>query len=344
MAEGHVSDKIDKLVMRFLSHYQKKTVLVTGGAGYIGSSVIRKLSTVPCNIIVLDRKGSKLNFPSERTAKISIYKADIRNKETWNNLLGKVDILFHFAAQTSSKMANENPFLDAEINLLPIINIVETCQKNNFSPDIVFSGTVTQVGLTKAYPVNEEFKDQPITVYDINKLAGEKYLQYYSNQLSRRVVILRLANVYGPGPRSSSADRGILNLFVRKALRGEPITIYGEGNFVRDYIYIDDVANAFLTAGAKMKVLSGNYYVIGSGFGHTIKEMAGLVRDQVAQKTGKKVKIIHVPLPKGLSPIEFRNFVADSTKFIRKTGWKARISLLEGIKRTIDYFIKEEES
>lgn len=303
-----------------LDFYRNKNILVTGGSGYIGSSLVKQLKKATDKIIALSSK------------------TDIRNKKVWKKLLRKVDVLFHFAAQTSSRVSNENPLLDAAINFLPIINIIETCQKNDYFPDIIFAGTVTQAGLTKTYPVNEKFKDRPITVYDINKLAAEKYLQYYSNQLGRRAVTLRLANVYGPGPASSSADRGILNLFIKKALRGKPLTIYGKGNFVRDYIYIDDVVNAFLVTGTKIDILKGNYYIIGSGRGYTIKKMATLIRDQVAKRTGKKVKVISIAPPKDLSFIERRNFVADSSKFKKATEWQAQYSLEQGIKNTIDFF------
>jgi UDP-glucose 4-epimerase len=310
--------------MKLISYYKKKTVLVTGGSGYIGSGLIKRLKTVPCCLIA----------PTKN-------EADIRKKGIWKELLKKVDVLFHLAGQTSSKFSNEKPLLDTKINLLPVINIIKTCQKNNLSPDIIFAGTATEVGLTKRYPVNEAFKNQPITVYDINKLAAEKYLQYYSYQLGKRAVTLRLANVYGPGPASSRADRGILNLFIKKALRREDITIYGKGNFVRDYIYIDDVVNAFLVAGVKIDVLKGNYFIIGSNQGHTIKEMATLISQEVAKKTGRRVKIVHVVPPENLSPIEFRNFIADSRQFMAKTGWQPKVSLRQGIKRTIDFFLKD---
>ena len=344
--EGSASYKINLNMLEkfnYTSHYKDKTILVTGGAGYIGSSVIRALSSVPCSIIALIKKGDVFSAPLEGSAKISVVEADVRNKEIWKKLLEKVDILFHFAAQTSSKVANENPCIDVEINLLPIINIIEVSQKNNFSPHIIFSGTVTQVGFTNTYPVNETFKDIPITVYDINKLAAEKYLQYYSNQLDNHAVILRLANVYGPGPRSSSsADRGILNVMIHKALRGKSLTIYGDGNFVRDYIYIDDVVEAFLTAAVKIDLLSGNYYIIGSGVGYTIKDAMNIIKEAVTQKTGRRVEILHVSSPKNLSQIEYRNFVADTTKFTTATGWKAKVSLQEGINQTIDYSLREE--
>ncbi|MBL7197093.1 MAG: NAD-dependent epimerase/dehydratase family protein [Candidatus Omnitrophica bacterium] len=323
-------------------YYRDKTILVTGAAGYIGSSVIRALSALPCNITALVQNKNVFKSPPKGIAGISVIEADIRNREIWRELLEKVDILFHFAAQTSSRIANQNPCIDVEINLLPIVNIIEICQKNNFSPQIIFSGTVTQVGFTNTYPVNETFPDIPITVYDINKLAAEKYLQYYSNQLKREAVVLRLANVYGPGPRSSSADRGILNAMTQKALRGEPLTIYGEGDLIRDYIYIDDVVEAFLTAGAKIDVLKGDYYVIGTGVGYTIKDAINIIKETVAQKTGRSAEILHVLPPQDLSQIEYRNFVADTTRFSTATEWKAKVSLREGINRTICYFLEKE--
>lgn len=344
--EGNTPYKIDLYMLEkfnYLSHYKDKTILVTGGAGYIGSSVIRTLGSVPCSIIGLIKKGDVFGVPPEGSAEVSIFEADVRNKEIWRKLLKKVDVLFHFAAQTSSKVANENPCMDVEINLLPIINIIETCQKHNFSPHIIFSGTVTQAGFTDTYPIAETLRDMPITVYDINKLAAEKYLQYYSNQLKNQAVVLRLANVYGPGPRSSNADRGILNAMTQRALGGESLTIYGNGDLIRDYIYIDDVVEAFLTAGAKIDVLKGNYYIIGSGVGHTIKDAINIIRETAAKKTDRRAEILHVPPPENLSQIEYRNFVADTTKFSATTGWRASVSLREGIERTIDYFLKERE-
>jgi len=328
-------------ISNYSSYYQDKTILVTGGLGYIGSSVIGMLSGLACNIIVADKVSRGLRGFPEAAAKISLIEADIRERDIWRGLLDDVDILFHFAAQTSSKISNDNPLRDTEMNLLPIISLVETCQKDKVSPRIIFSGTATQVGFTEDFPVNEDFKDLPVTVYDINKLAAEKYLQYYGSQLKNKAVTLRLANVYGPGPRSSSADRGILNLMVQKAIKGEAITIYGDGNFIRDYVYIDDVARAFLSAGANIEKLSGNYFIVGSGEGHTIAEAFTLIRDIAKEKTGKASQILHVPLPEGLSKIEYRNFVADVAKFNDVTGWSPKVSLKQGIEQTLDYYLKE---
>jgi len=325
---------------KILSYYSNKNILVTGAAGYIGSTLIRALLHTKCNIIALIREKKELPFLSDGLAKVKTLTADIRDKKIWEGLLGKIDILFHFAAQTSSRFSNDNPSLDAEINLLPVVNIIEICQKNNYHPDIIYSGTTTEVGFTKKYPIDETFQDRPITVYDINKLCAEKYLQYYSSQLGNRSVILRLANVYGPGVNPSSPDRGILNSMIHRAINNQAITIYGKGDFVRDYIYITDICAAFLFAAAKIDLLNGEYYLIGSGKGCTIKEAFLEIKSAVEKFTHKKVKIIHMAIPKHLSKIEVRNFVANTHKFKDITNWKAEVSLKEGIEKTLSWFLQ----
>ncbi len=328
---------------KVINYYQRKNILVTGANGYIGSALIDKLANISCQIIALSKKKeSKGSFP-QRKAEILPVEGDIRAPDIWEKYLKNIDVVFHFAAQTSSKISNKNPLKDVNINLIPIINLIETSQKKNFSPAVIFSGTVTQVGLTKEYPVNEDFDDNPITVYDVNKLACEKYLQYYSNQLNKKAVTLRLANVYGPGASSSSPDRGILNIMVKKALRGEDLTLYGKGDFIRDYIYIEDVAEAFLLAGAKIDKTKGNYYLIGTGCGYSLKDAFGLVKNVVKDKIKKNVNIEQIPMPEGISPIEYRNFVADTTKFKEATGWEAKFLLEEGIRNTVDYFMDKEK-
>ncbi|MBM3249798.1 MAG: NAD-dependent epimerase/dehydratase family protein [Candidatus Omnitrophica bacterium] len=322
--------------------YKNKTLLVTGAAGYLGQAVIAKLSAFACKIIALDKEPGPLEALPQAAARVSLVKADIHDKNIWREHLGGTDVLFHFAAQTSSRFANENPLLDLEANLVPIINMIEACRKEKISPQIIFSGTVTQAGLTPDFPVNETIKDSPVTIYDINKLAAERYLEYYSNELGGEALTLRLANVYGPGQTSSSMDRGILNAFIRKAINSEPLTIYGDGNYIRDYIYIDDVVEAFLIAALKLSALKGSHYLIGSGSGTTIKDAAGLIKEIVSLKTGREAKIQNVDPPDGISRIEFRNFVADSAKFCGATGWKAKVDLREGISRTIEHFLSKE--
>jgi UDP-glucose 4-epimerase len=319
-------------------YYSGKSILVTGAAGFIGSAVIKALGRVDCHLTCLTKAGQKLDAPAGGKAEITVHPADLRSPDLWDELLNGIDMMFHFAAQTSSQFANEHPVEDMEINLVPVVRFIAACQKKGVRPDIVFSGTVTQTGLTASYPVDEHRQDLPITMYDISKLAAEKYWQYYGLEMGGRSVTLRLANVYGPGARSGRDDRGILNKMVINALAGKPLFIYGKGNYIRDYIFIEDVVRAFLTAGANLQHLNGRYYVLGSGKGHSIKQMAETVKNLVAETIGRQVNLKHIDAPANLSPIECRHFVADIDAFHNDCGWKPMVSLHEGIRRTIQFF------
>ena len=132
-----------------------------------------------------------------------------------------IDVIFHFAAQTSSAKADANPEEDRAVNLTPALALIRSCRELQVSPIVVFAGTVTECGLTDVLPIDETVPDHPITAYDRHKLAAEKALEQADKEGFLKGVILRLPNLYGPGPRNSSADRGVLNQMVRRALAGE---------------------------------------------------------------------------------------------------------------------------
>ena len=321
--------------------FEGRHILITGGAGYLAAKLIEQLQPINCRITRLDRPDAKFT-PLTGKAQVRDTEGDIRDRAVWEAALTDVDVVFHFAAQTSVYVAEQNPSADLGINVVPMLHLLETCRDRSICPTILFSGTVTEAGLQASLPVNESYADRPITVYDLHKWMAENYLCHYARGGIVRGVVLRLANVYGPGPRSSSADRGVLNMMIRKALHGETLTIYGDGSYLRDYIYVEDVARAFLGAAANTDRVNGQYFVIGSGQGHTIAEAINLVADRVEKKTGQRAPVIHVEPPDSLSPIEARNFVADTARFTKATEWKASVSLIEGIDRTIDYFLYDQ--
>ncbi|MFH0947960.1 MAG: NAD-dependent epimerase/dehydratase family protein [Elusimicrobiota bacterium] len=318
----------------YFDYFINKKILITGGAGYLAYSLTSLLSDVNCSITRLDLNFS--GFSKNGKAKIKDVQGDISKTETFDGLLDDIDIIFHFAAQTSVYKANENPMVDWQINVVPMLNMLEICRKKNLKPVILFSGTVTEAGMPVSLPVNEKHPDNPITIYDLHKLMSENYLKYYVKQDFVKGAVLRLANVYGPGPKSSSVDRGILNMMIRRALNGENLTLYGDGKYIRDYIYVKDVARAFLFAASNIEKTNGQHFVIGSGNGITIADAFNLVVDRVSLKTSKKVEVNNVPPPSTLSLIENRNFVADSSKFMKYAGWNAEYTLNMGIDAVIE--------
>ncbi len=263
---------------------------------------------------------------------------DVRDPSIWEQTLDGIDFIFHFAAQTSTYVANDNPVDDQAINVMPILYLLEACRRRATRPTVCFASTVTVSGIPEHLPVDETYPDHPLTVYDLHKQMAEQYLRWYAEQGFGRGVILRLANVYGPGPRSSRTDRGILNQMIHRALACEPLTVYGPGNQIRDYVYVEDVSRAFIAAARHGEELNGRYFVIGSGQGHTIAEAMRMIAEQAAGKTGTEVMVRHIEPPASLSPIEQRHFVADSRRFCSATGWNAHHTLAEGISRTMEAF------
>jgi UDP-glucose 4-epimerase len=322
------------------SFFENKVILFTGGNGYIASNIIQLLKSVPCRIIRFDRPGIHWNDVDRNKAfEIQDRAGDIRDPEIWESLIEGVDIIYHLAAQTSMTFSNQNPLADLEVNVIPLLRLAGACRAKAVQPMVIYSGTVTEVGLTPVLPVGEAHVDRPITIYDIHKLTAENYIKHFCHEGVMKGAILRLANVYGPGPKSSQADRGILNQMIARAIRGENLTVYGDGNFMRDYVFIDDVARAFIVAAENMEKLNGQHFVIGSGKGTTIQSAFEKVADRVSVLGDTKVAVVNVAAPSDLPRIEKRNFVADISAFTKATGWEPRVSLGQGINITADWYL-----
>jgi len=317
-----------------LSHFIEKRILISGAGGYIATNLIDLLKNVPCKIIRLSRRHELP--PVNGIADIVDINGNVLEKETWDEALDGVDIVYHFAAQTSVPEADKNPLVDLEINVVPILHLLETSRQIASHPTVLFSSSVTVSGLPTRIPVDETHSDNPITTYDLHKLMAEQYLKHYINQKIVRGAALRLANVYGPGPKSSRSDRGILNQMVRNALDGKSLTVYGRGDQLRDYIYVEDVVRAFLTAYGNIDKINGKHFIIGSGRGYTITQALNLVADRVALKKVRRVEVTHIDPPSPQPLIESRNFVADISRFQRATGWEPRYALMQGIDKTIE--------
>lgn len=328
----HINFKMSKLSDEF----NGKKILVIGSNGYIASNLISKLINYNCELTLLDlQRNYSFNFNS-CTANVSEVIGDIKNSDIWKKVLNEIDIVFYLAAKTNiyESIANPNEFY--AINVEPIITMLEFCKNQEIKPSIIFSGTVTVFGLTQKLPVNELYSENPLTIYDLHKLIVERYLKYYSDNYGIKSVSLRLANVYGPGPSSKSNGRGILNMMINKAINKEDLTIYGEGDFVRDYVYIDDVINAFLLSAIHIGKLKSQFFIISTGEANTVKEAFHMIANNTF--TDIKLKVNHVDPPTGISKLESRNFVGNSTSFSNLTAWVPETDLLSGIIKTISHF------
>ncbi len=320
-------------MQNLINQYEHKTVAVTGASGYLASALIDDLKNIARRILRVSRKDL---FPISGT---EVLKTDILLKQSWLDIVNQADIVFHLAGNTSVYTAAKYPGYSLSSTLIPITHIITASQETRRRIRVVFASTATVYGLTTNLPVSEDSVTEPNTNYDLHKLFAEDQHKLATKQGILEGVSLRLANVYGPSLSvSSAADRGVLNKIILMALNGANLQLYGDGRYIRDYIYIDDVVRAFIVAGVAKRVV-GRSFNVASGKGITLREAFYLVANQVAKVTKRKVYIENVPFPDSAASIEFRNFVADISQFTKTTGWKAQIDLTTGINKTIESYI-----
>lgn len=318
-------------------HYQGKRVLVTGSSGYVAWTLTHRLAQTHTELVRITRDTRRLPR-LDGPAEIFDVEDDISQPSTWTDALRDVDVVFHLAAQTSAREANAAPVEDLHSNVLPILHLLEEARDQGDEPVVIFTGSGTEVGLPDTLPVDESYFPDPATVYDIHKLAGERYLRFYAREGWVKGGTLRLANVYGPGPPSSSADRGVLNMMIRRALDGETLTIYGEGASLRDYVYVGDVVDALLRAGENGGTLEGQPFFVGTGQGVSVAQAIQMVAERVGIKTGREVAVEHVNPPNDLLDIDKRDLVTNPEALYGATGWRPTTDLREGIDRTVKAF------
>jgi len=310
-----------------------KKILITGGAGFLGSNLTRRL--IEDNEITLFIKPkTDLSRIKDILDKFEIIEGDLLDKELVKEVLKDKNYLFHFAWQTDLKKSMEKPLEDVRNDIIGLLTILECCKEANKNIKIIFASTVTVIGIPEKIPSNELALELPLSVYDANKLLAEKYLKVYYENFNIKFCVLRLANVFGEYQKIDNPNRGVLNFMIGKALRGEPLTVYGKGDFIRDYSYVGNFIDAFIIA-AESENTNGKVYVLGSGEGKTFLEVVEKIKKIIEEK-GKKVEIQFNDVE--THKINKRDFVADSTRFRNDTRWIPRISFEEGLRKTIEFY------
>jgi UDP-glucose 4-epimerase len=316
--------------------YRDKNVMVTGGLGFIGSTLAIRLAELGARVIVvdslIDEYGGNLFNLHGYEDRIRINIADVRTASTMNYLVRGQHYIFNLAGQVSHLDSMEDPYTDLEINCRSQLSILESCRKFNPDLKIVFAATRQQYGKPQYLPVDERHLMMPTDVNGINKIAGEMYHLLYNNVYGIRACSLRLTNTYGPRMLVKHNRQGFVGVFIRQAMSGEEIRIFGDGKQRRDFNYVDDVVDAFLLAGADERA-NGEAFNLGGAevFNHldfvkTLIEVAGSGSYRLT------------PFPENKKKIDIGDYYGNYEKFRALTGWEPKVRLREGLEKTVAYF------
>ena len=322
-------------------HISGKKILITGGLGFIGSNLARKLVHFDNTVTVVDslipEYGGNLRNLHDLRDKIVVNLSDVRDPFSINELIKGQDYLFNLAGQTSHLDSMNDPFTDLDINAKAQLSILEACRKNNPNIRIVFASTRQIYGKPQYLPVDEKHPLNPIDVNGVNKIAGEQYHLLYNQAHSIRSSVLRLTNTYGPRMRIKDARQTFLGIWIRNLLEGKPIQVYGDGQQRRDYNYVDDLLDALVLASTENKAI-GKVFNLGAPDPMSLKETAEIMCSEIGLASWNLV-----PFPEDRKAIDVGDFTCDYSSFGSAFGWKPKIKFADGIKRSFEYFKNEIE-
>lgn len=308
-------------------------ILVTGGAGFIGSHIVDRFITDGHSVVVLDdlSYGSKENIHQSA----EFVEADIRSKEAHDLILeGKFDLILHAAAQKSVGYSVEEPIFDADVNILGTINLLEAAVKGSV-PHFIFVSTGGAIyGDAKAIPTDEYAFAQPLSPYAASKYSTEVYLDYYAHQYGLHTVSMRLANVYGPR-QDPKGEAGVIAIFITQLLKGEKIFINGDGMQTRDYVHVLDVALAAKEIVDTITTVRGGIYNVGTGKQSSVLDLVQFVSAAVGNTDQPDVE------HRSAVPGEVRHSALNTSKLSEAIGWQPHIQLQDGIAATVEWFKKQ---
>jgi len=311
-------------------------VLVTGGLGFIGSALGRRLTDLGADVLLVDSLipeygGNLFNIAGyENRLKVNI--ADVRDEFSMDHLVQGRDFLFNLAGQNSHLDSMRDPYTDLDINCRAQLSILEACRKNNPGIKIVFTSTRQLYGKPDYLPVDERHLLHPTDVNGINKMAGEWYHILYNHVYGIRAVSLRLTNTYGPRMRVKDARQTFLGIWIRRVIEGLPFDIFGDGMQVRDFNYVDDVVDAILMCASTDEV-NGQVYNLGSDETINFNDLAALL---VSVNGSGEYRL--VPFPSERKPIDIGDYYADYRRIRGKLGWIPQVNLRDGLAHTLDYY------
>ena len=315
-----------------------KCILVTGGLGFIGSNLVRRLLVEGAQVTVVDSLipeygGNQFNLTDlEDHEGLAINISDVRDPHSMEHLVGAHDFLFNLAGQTSHLDSMENPFTDLDINAKAQLSILEACRKFNPDIKIVFASTRQIYGRPQYLPVDEKHPLHPVDVNGVNKMAGEWFHIVYNDVYGIRSAVLRLTNTYGPRMRVKDSRQTFLGIWIRLLLEGKLITVFGDGKQKRDFNYVDDVVEALILAASDERT-NGKIFNLGSTEALSLEDSARLMTDQVPSSSYEKI-----PFPPDRKAIDVGDFLCDPRTFCETFGWKPKTTFAQGMEKTLAYY------
>jgi len=313
-----------------------RRALITGGLGFIGSNLARELVELGANVVLVDslvpEYGGLLYNVEDLQDRVTINISDVRDEFSLRVLVRGQDFIFNLAGQTSHLDSMLDPYTDLEINCRSQLSILEACRHENPTAKIVFASTRQIYGRPQHLPVDETHPIVPVDVNGINKTAGEWFHLLYGDVYGLRTTALRLTNTYGPRMRVRDARQTFLGIWLKLALEGGELLVFGDGAQQRDLTYVDDAVAAFLLAAATDET-NGHVYNLGGERVVSLIELAELL---VATAGTGSVRI--VPFPPDRKSIDIGDFYADWDAIRRDLGWHPTVMVEDGLTRTIDFY------
>lgn len=323
--------------------------LITGGCGFIGTSLIARLlldTNVKHNIRILDNLSTGTrndlssvasfleveNIDNMRTSLdgVELVVGNILDEDLAYKVTKNIDIIVHLAANTGVGPSVENPRLDCYTNVLGVFNYLDAA-RINLVPKFIFASSGAPAGEVEP-PIHEELPPHPVSPYGASKLAGEGYCSAYNKSFGIDTIMLRFGNVYGPRSLHKSS---VVAKFIRQALNGETLEVYGDGTQTRDFIYIDDLIDALILS-SHVDNIGGEAFQIASGMETTVGEMTNNLISVMRQYGIKNIKVVNGETRIG----DVKRNYSDTTKAKKILNWQPKVSQEEGLLKTVEYFVK----
>lgn len=316
--------------------FSGKRTLITGGLGFVGSNLARRLVELGADVLLVDSLipeygGNLFNIVGiEDQVRVNI--ADVRDEHGMDYLVRSQDVIFNLAGQVSHLDSMRDPYTDLEINCRAQLSILEACRKHNAGVKIVYAGTRQIYGRPQYLPVDERHPLEPTDINGVNKLAGEWYHIVYHRVYGLRTVSLRMTNTYGPRMRVKDARQTFIGWWLRQIVEDQELQIFGDGRQLRDFNYVDDVVEALLLAAAN-PTAEGEIYNLGGDKPVSLLELAEML---IEINGGGSYRI--VPFPADRKRIDIGDYHGDYTKIQAQLGWMPAVPLREGLGRTIAFY------